>query len=72
MKQLLIIFVAILMACSFASCSSQRSKTKGFNYQSHSKSNAKSSRSNAKKFKAAGGDYTKMKCKRRKSKNRRR
>tara|TARA_B100000767_G_scaffold25521_1_gene22407 strand:+ start:2850 stop:3125 length:276 start_codon:yes stop_codon:yes gene_type:complete len=40
----------------------QSTKTKGYNYKAHSQCNSKHAKINAKRFKAAGGDLTKMKC----------
>jgi len=69
MKKFLIILVAILMCCSFSTeATAQRSKTKGFNYKAHSQRNSKAKKLNAKRFKASKGDYTKMKCSKKRSK----
>ncbi len=72
MKNILIILLSVLFSFGYsADVLSQRSAKKGYNYKAHAKRNAKHAKINAKKFKASGGDLTKMKCgKKRRVKNR--
>jgi len=75
MKKLLIILSAILICLSFSTDLSAQSRKKaksGYNYKAHAKSNKAHAKTNAKRFKSSGGDLTKMKCNRSKSKARRR
>ncbi|MFK7756341.1 MAG: hypothetical protein AB8B53_05350 [Flavobacteriales bacterium] len=63
MRTSLIIALSVLLSFGVSTdLLSQRASKKGFNYKAHAKSNAKHAKINAKKFKAAGGDLTKMKC----------
>ena len=63
MKNSLIILLSVIFSFGYsADVLSQRANKKGFDYKSHTKRNAKHAKINAKKFKAAGGDLTKMKC----------
>ncbi len=72
MRTILIIFLSVIFSFGYsADAFSQRASKRGFNYKAHAKSNAKHAKINAKKFKAAGGDLTKMKCgKKRRTKTR--
>jgi len=76
MRKFLIILSAVLICLSFTTdATAQRSRSKsksGYNYKAHAKRNNTHAKKNAKRFKASGGDYTKMKCNRSKSKARRR
>ncbi|MFT5010545.1 MAG: hypothetical protein ACI9EA_001241 [Pseudomonadales bacterium] len=73
MKNILIILLSIMLSCVYSTDAlAQRTKTKGYDYKAHSQRNSKHAKINAKRFKAAGGDLTKIKCgKRRRSKSRR-
>lgn len=61
-----------MLSCVYSTDAlAQRTKTKGYNYKAHSQRNSKHAKINAKRFKAAGGDLTKMKCgKKRRTKSR--
>lgn len=63
MKNILIILLSVMLSFAYsADASAQRTRTKGYNYKAHSQRNSKHAKINAKRFKAAGGDLTKMKC----------
>ncbi len=71
MKNFLIILLSILLSLGYSTDAlGQRASQKGFNYKAHQRQNAKRAKANAKKFKAARGDLTRMKCgKKRRTKN---
>ena len=63
MRSILIVLLSVLFSFGYsADVLSQRANKKGYNYKAHAKRNAKYAKINAKKFKASGGDLTKMKC----------
>lgn len=75
MKNLIIIIAAILMtfAVPTESYAQRQGKAKrGYDYKSHAKRNSKGAKKNTKKWKASGGDLTRVKCNRSRSKARRR
>ena len=52
-----------MLSCAYSTdILAQRTKTKGYNYKAHAQRNSKHAKINAKKFKASGGDLTRMKC----------
>ena len=71
MKKILIILLSVMLSCIYTTdVLAQRTNAKGYNYKAHGKRNSKNAKINAKKFKASGGDLTKMKCgKKRRTKN---
>jgi hypothetical protein len=65
MKKFLIILAAVLMCCSFsteAAAQSRKNTKKGYDYKAHAKRNKANAKVNTKRYKASGGDMTKMKC----------
>jgi len=72
MKQILIILLSVMLSCVYSTdVLAQRTKTKGYNYKAHAQRNSKHAKINARRFKASGGDLTRMKCgKKRRTKSR--
>jgi len=63
MKRILIILAVLALALTFSTdASAQRNRKKGYDYKAHSQRNQKNAKVNAKRYKASGGDLTKMKC----------
>jgi len=63
MKNTILMILSVVFLLGYSSdLLSQRTNQKGYNYKAHQKRNAKHAKINAKKFKAAGGDLTRMKC----------